>query len=142
MKYAQNSAPRSKSNAGFALIEVLVGLTILAIGLLSATHGVGNGAETQLALSQRLMALWSVDNALMEMRISRAWPELGVSSFTCPQGIHIFVCQQKIFATPNPDFRRVEIVAYLSSSDGSGITSGPRLAWLVAIVPNFTGGAL
>ena len=58
---------------GFALIEVLVGLAVLSIAMLAGLRAIANGADTQLAVSQRTMALWSADNALLDLRMSRAW---------------------------------------------------------------------
>ena len=126
---------------GFALIEVLVGLVVLSIAMLAGLRAIANGADTQLAVSQRTMALWSADNALMDIRMSRAWPELGSSTFSCPQASYVFVCQRKVMSTPNPAFRRIEITVYLSSSSVD-VASGPRLAWLTTVVSNPSGGVM
>jgi general secretion pathway protein I len=126
---------------GFALIEVLVGLVVLSIAMLAGLRAIANGADTQLAVSQRTMALWSADNALMDIRMSRAWPELGSSTFSCPQASYVFVCQRKVMSTPNPAFRRIEVTVYLSSSSVD-VASGPRLAWLTTVVSNPSGGVM
>jgi general secretion pathway protein I len=133
--------PQSSKN-GFALIEVLVGLAVLSIALLAGLRAIANGADTQLAVSQRTMALWSADNVLMDLRMSRGWPDLGTSSFSCPQATYVFVCQRKVITTPNPAFRRIEITVYLSSQAGADVASGPRLAWLTTVVSNPSGGVM
>lgn len=127
---------------GFALIEVMVGLAVLSIAMLAGLRAIANGADTQLAISQRTMALWSADNALMDLRMSRAWPDAGTISYSCPQGQYVFVCQRKILYTPNPAFRRVEITVYLANPSSSDIASGPRLAWLTTVVSNPSGGVM
>ena len=127
---------------GFALIEVLVGLAVLSIAMLAGLRAIANGADTQLAVSQRTMALWSADNALMNLRASRAWPDLGTTTFSCPQASYVFVCQRKVISTPNPAFRRIELTVYLSSPDSAEVASGPRLAWLTTVVSNPTGGVM
>ena len=131
----------SKQN-GFVLVEVLVGLIILSVALIAALRAVAYSADTQLAISQRIMALWSADDALNEIRMKKIWPELGTSSFSCPQVSIILVCQRKVLATPNPAFRRVEITVYLASQTSATESNGPRLAWLVTVVANPTGGVL
>ena len=131
----------SKQN-GFVLVEVLVGLIILSVALIAALRAVAYSADTQLAISQRTMALWSADDALNEIRMKKIWPELGTSSFSCPQVSIILVCQRKVLATPNPAFRRVEITVYLASQTSATESNGPRLAWLVTVVANPTGGVL
>ena len=130
------------SQNGFALVEVLVGLAVLSIAMLAGLRAIANGADTQLAVSQRTMALWSADNALMNLRASRAWPDLGTTTFSCPQASYIFVCQRKVISTPNPAFRRIELTVYLSSPDSAEVASGPRLAWLTTVVSNPSGGVM
>ncbi|MBU3629014.1 type II secretion system minor pseudopilin GspI [Polynucleobacter sp. AP-Reno-20A-A9] len=127
---------------GFALIEVLVGLAVLSIAMLAGLRAIANGADTQLAVSQRTMALWSADNTLLDLRMSRAWPELGTSTFSCPQATYVFVCQRKVLSTPNPAFRRIEVTVYLSSPSSTDVASGPRLAWLTTVVSNPSGGVM
>ena len=127
---------------GFALIEVLVGLAVLSIAMLAGLRAIANGADTQLAVSQRTMALWSADNTLINLRTSRAWPELGTTTFSCPQASYVFVCQRKVLSTPNPAFRRVEVTVYLSSSSSTEVAAGPRLAWLTTVLSNPSGGVM
>lgn len=122
---------------GFALVEVLVGLAIISIALIAALRAISLGADTQLVLSQRTMALWSADNALNEIRIQRIWPNIGTTAFSCPQASFILVCERKVSSMPNPSFRRVELAVFLASQ-----ANGPRLAWLVTVVPNINSGAL
>ena len=66
----------SPKQNGFILVEVLVGLIILSVALIAALRAVAYSADTQLAISQRTMALWSADDALNEIRMKKIWPEL------------------------------------------------------------------
>lgn len=133
---------RLNQQAGFALIEVLVGLAVLSIAMIAGLRAIANGADTQLAVTQRTMALWSADNALMELRMRRDWPELGVTSYKCPQANAVFVCQRKVLSTPNPAFRRVEITVYLANPSSKDLAAGPRLAWLTTLLSNPNGGVM
>jgi general secretion pathway protein I len=142
MKTKVNFFLLSKHSQGFVLIEVLVGLAILGIAMISAMRAIGHAADTQLAISQRTMALWSAENMLVDLRIARTWPDLGMISIACPQANQVFLCQRKVIATPNAAFRRVEVAVYLSSPNDSAIPSGSRLAWLTTVVPNFSSGIL
>ena len=127
---------------GFALIEILVGLAVLSITLLAGLRAIANGADTQLAVSQRTLALWSADNALMDLRMTRTFPDIGTTVFNCPQGSYIFVCQRKIISSPNPAFRRVEITVYAANPESSQTAAGPRLAWLTTVIPNPASGVM
>jgi general secretion pathway protein I len=131
-----------RTQAGFALIEVLVGLAVLSIAMIAGLKALASAADTQLAVSQRTQALWSADNALADLRMNRQWPEMGTTTFSCPQDRYVFVCQRKVLSTPNPSFRRIELTVYLASPTGAEVASGPRLAWLTTILPNPAGGAL
>ena len=131
-----------QSDAGFALVEVLVGLAVLSIALIAGLRAIANGADTQLAVSQRTLALWSADNALIDLRMTRAFPEVGTTVFSCPQANSIFVCQRKILSSPNPAFRRVEITVYAASPDSAQTPAGPRLAWLTTVIPNPASGVM
>ena len=132
----------SIKESGFILVEVLVGLIVLSIALIAGLRALALGADTQLAVAQRSMALWSADNALNEIRMKRIWPESGTSTFSCPQGTFVFVCERKVSDMPNPSFRRVEVTVYLANQANSVQVNGPRLAWLVTVVPKFSTGAL
>jgi general secretion pathway protein I len=115
---------------------------VLSIALIAALRAVALSADTQFAITQRTMALWSADNALNEIRMNRIWPEIGTSTFSCPQATLILVCQRKVSDMPNPSFRRVEITVFLANEANSTQVDGSRLAWLVTVVPNLNSGAL
>ena len=133
---------KSSPEGGFMMIEVLVGLAILSIALIAALKAIALGADTQLAVSQRTMAIWSADNALNDIRMKRIWPEIGTNTFSCPQATLLLVCQRKVSPMPNPNFRRVEVTVYLGNQANSTEMNGPRLAWLVTITPNLNAGAI
>jgi len=136
------SKQKLKARNGFALIEVLIGLVVLSIALIAALRAVALSGDTQFAITQRTMALWSADNALNEIRMNRIWPEIGTSTFSCPQATLILVCQRKVSDMPNPSFRRVEVTVFLANEANSTQVNGSRLAWLVTVVPNLNSGAL
>lgn len=123
---------------GFILIEILVGLAILGIAMISSMRAISTAADAQMAINQRSLALLSADNYLTDIRINRLWPEIGVITYPCPQLNHAFICQDRVLATPNPLFRRIEISVYQSSPTNPSIAYGPKLAWLTTVVPNWS----
>lgn len=127
----------SQSN-GFVLIEILIGLAILGIAMISSMRAISNAADTQIAITQRSLALLSADNYLTDIRINRLWPEIGLITYPCPQLNHAFICQDRVLATPNPLFRRIEIAVYQSNPTNPSIAFGPKLAWLTTVVPNWS----
>jgi general secretion pathway protein I len=104
------TATSSKAGArGFTMIEVLVALAIIAVALAASMRAVGNLATSEADLHQRLLAGWSADNVLAQLRLTHAWPALGVTQFDCSEGNLALVCTESVSSTPNPLFRRVEI---------------------------------
>jgi general secretion pathway protein I len=131
----------NKAN-GFTLIEVLIGLAILAIALSAGIKAISQSAQTQTGIQERYLALWSANNALNEMVFNQEWPEIGTKSFPCPQLNENFICKKTVFATPNPFFKRVEIAVYAQSSSADGVTTGSRLALLTSLISNPVPGLL
>lgn len=134
--YFLGAIQRKKEN-GFVLIEILVGLAILGIAMVSSMRTIASSADTQAAITQRSLALLSADNHLADIRINRLWPEVGIRSYPCPQLNHTFICQERVMTTPNPIFRRVEVFVYESNSQNLTAVNGSKLALLITVVPNW-----
>lgn len=120
---------------GFTMIEVLVALAIVAIALAASLRAVGSLAASEADLHDRLLAGWSADNALAQLRLSHTWPDLGERSFDCSQANLALTCTQTVSATPNPVFRRVEVSVKTPGRDGN-------LAQLVTVLGNETNRSL
>jgi len=119
----------------FTMIEVLVALTIIAVALAASLRAIGSLAANEADLHRHLLAGWSADNALAQLWLSRAWPDLGSQTFACPQGNLALICTQRVSATPNPLFRRVEVSVKAPDSDD-------HLARLVTVIANETNRSL
>ena len=126
---------RAARTQGFTMIEVLVALAIIAVALAASLRAVGMLANDEAELHRRLLAGWSADNALAELHLTRVWPELGTQTFDCPQGNLPLTCTERVSATPNPLFRRVEVSVTTPGRAG-------HLAHLVTVVANETNRAL
>jgi general secretion pathway protein I len=113
---------------GFTLLEVLVALVIVGTALAASLRAIGSLTQNSTDLRVAMMATWSAENRLTQIRLGREWPPLGKRSFACPQGELSLRCEEEILATPNPAFRRVE-VAVLD-------TTGRRVLMLSQVVPN------
>ena len=59
-----------------------------------------------------MMATWSAENRLVQIRLERNFPGMGKRSFECPQGDLKLVCQEEVLASPNPRLRRVEVSVF------------------------------
>jgi general secretion pathway protein I len=59
-----------------------------------------------------MMATWSAENRLVQIRLAREFPAIGKRSYECPQGDLKLMCEEEVLASPNPRFRRVEVSVY------------------------------
>ena len=83
-----------------------------------------------------LMANWSAENRLSQIRLAHEWPALGQRRFDCAQGELHLVCEENVFTTPNPFFRRVEVSVLDSQNTGDVQNTERRIIKLVQVVPN------
>lgn len=96
-------------SAGFTLLEVMVALVIVGTALGASMRAIGSLTQNSGDLRASMMATWSAENRLSQIRLAHEWPELGQRSFDCSQGELHLVCEENVINTPNPSFRRVEI---------------------------------
>ena len=97
---------------GFTLLEVLVALVIVGTALGASMRAVGSLAANSAGLRTAMMATWSAENRLVQIRLAREFPNVGKRSFECPQGDLKLVCEEEVLASPNPRLRRVEVSVY------------------------------
>jgi general secretion pathway protein I len=126
---------RTRRTRGFTMIEVLVALAIIAVALAASLRAVGTLANGEADLHRRLLAGWSADNELAQLRLTHAWPAIGSRSFDCSQGNLKLICTDRVTATPNPLFRRVEVLVASPGLRGD-------LAQMVTVMANETNRSL
>jgi len=100
------------SAAGFTLLEVLVALVIVGTALGASLRAVGSLTSNSSGLRSAMMATWSAENRLVQIRLAKEFPSVGKQSFDCPQGDLRLVCQEEVLASPNPRLRRVEVSVF------------------------------
>ena len=103
---------KQRIQRGFTLLEVLVALVIVGTALGASLRAVGSLASNSSALRTSMMATWSAENRLVQVRLTREFPEIGRRSFPCPQGNLELVCDEEVLRSPNPRLRRVEVSVY------------------------------
>ena len=100
---------RPSRSAGFTLLEVLVALVIVGTALGASLRAVGSLAANSAGLRMSMMATWSAENRLVQIRLGREFPAVGKRAFDCPQGDLKLMCEEEVLASPNPLLRRVEV---------------------------------
>lgn len=102
----------SSTQHGFTLLEVLVALVIVGTALSAGLRAVGSLTSNSTGLRTSMMATWSAENRLVQIRLGKEYPEIGKRGFDCPQGDLHLVCQEEVLASPNPRLRRVEVSVF------------------------------
>jgi general secretion pathway protein I len=117
-------------SAGFTLLEVLVALVIVGTALGASLRAIGSLTQNSADLRASMMAAWSAENRLSQIRLGHEWPDLGQRRFDCPQGDLQLVCEEHVYTTPNPFFRRVEVSVFDAEN------TGRRVIKLAQVVSN------
>jgi general secretion pathway protein I len=99
---------RAQACSGFTLIEVLVALAIVAITLAAGVRAAGALTDNAARLAEVTAAQWCAENQLTELRLSKQFPGVGDSEFSCSQLGRSFVGHLIVRPTPNPNFRRID----------------------------------
>lgn len=118
-----------KPAAGFTLLEVLVALVVVGTALGASLRAIGSLTSNSNGLRASMMATWSAENRLAQIRLAREFPAFGKRSFACPQGELQLTCEEEVLATPNPFFRRVEVSVFDAEDPGRRII---KLAQIVS----------
>jgi general secretion pathway protein I len=124
--------PRQRQQ-GFTLIEILVALAIVAVTLaagLQATGALTRQAERQ---PQQWLAQLCADNELVRLRLQRQLPPVGQSSTSCEQAGQTLTLRLDVQPTPNPSFRRVEVMV----DNPDPAAAGGRLLQFSAIMGRY-----
>ena len=85
---------------GFTLLEVLVALVIIGVALAAALRGAMSLTTTAGYTRDKLLAIMTAENRLLEMRLSRERLDQGETTLPCNQGGVEFICTQAVKPTP------------------------------------------
>jgi len=73
-------------------------------------RAVAQSADAATLLKQRTLALWVAQNRLAAAQLEAPWPAVGGRNGQAAQAGATFVWRESVSGTPNPAFRRIEIV--------------------------------
>lgn len=102
--------PTPCRSRGFTLIEVLVALAVVAVALAAGMRALAQSADGAATLKLRTLALWVAQNRLAQAQLQNPWPPPGTTAGGEVQANVALAWRETVSATPNPAFRRIEIV--------------------------------
>ena len=94
---------------GFTLVEILIALAILAVALAATSRAASLATDGSFETRQRLLATWTAQNRVAELRARRLFPNAGTSQMDAQQGGFALRVEQTVADTPNPAIRRVDV---------------------------------
>ena len=84
-------------------------LTIVATALTIGLSSTGMLSKDVGRQGRALFAQLCAHNYLVEQRLSANFPDTGTTQSNCMQGGHALLTKARVSATPNPNFRRIDV---------------------------------
>ena len=107
-----------RRSGGFTLVEILVALAIVAVALAAGMRALAQSADGASALKARTLALWVAQNRLANAQLANPWPGASTSEGAAVQAGTRFLWRETVTGTPNPAFRKIEIVVAGAAEPG------------------------
>ncbi|MFU8831328.1 MAG: type II secretion system minor pseudopilin GspI [Wenzhouxiangella sp.] len=107
----------SSSVRGFTLLEVLVGLVVVAIAVAALARIGSQSIDSQFQLEQRTLALWVADNVIAELRLDP--PGSGRRQGSSPMGQQEWYWDALIQPAPGDEMLRVDVVVFSDNTRAS-----------------------
>ncbi|HEY4999642.1 MAG TPA: type II secretion system minor pseudopilin GspI [Usitatibacter sp.] len=98
-----------KKQRAFTLIEILVAIAILAVALAATTRAASVATDGALETRHRLLATWSAENRVAEIRARRIFPAPGEASYDVTEGGLALVLHEVVSETANPVIHKVDL---------------------------------
>ena len=112
---------RARAQTGFTLIEVLVAMTILAVGVTALVSASGASALRADFLRNRELGRWVAANKLTELSVLPDWPEVGTTNSEVDLAGRTWYVRTITQRVDDPDLRRVDVQSRLDQDAESYI---------------------
>ena len=112
---------RYKSAKGFTLIELMVALTVLAIGMTAVLHSTSQAGHAGTFLKQKTIAHWVASNRAAELSINREWLDPGVTTGTETMAEQTWEWETEVKNTEVPELRLVTIRVSLDGEEKASL---------------------
>ena len=103
---------RRGRHKGFTLLEVLVALSIAAIGLAAVSRALYQNIEVADRLSQKMVGTWVASNYLAELQINREYLSGGSTTDTATMAERKWFIQSEYTPTGDNQIVRVDVSVF------------------------------
>jgi general secretion pathway protein I len=112
---------RLRRGRGFTLLEVLIGLVVLALALLALSRTAASQINSFGAMRERSLAGWLAADVLAQTRLVTPFPPTGKSDGRRRFGGRDWRYDVVVQATPVPSVRRVDVHVYAADDANAPI---------------------
>jgi general secretion pathway protein I len=94
---------------GFTLIEVMIALSVVAIGLMATLKAVNEEVSGANLTRNKMIALWVLENKVAEIRLNPLLPNIGINEGQQTLFNQTWQWQTNTTNTANTKIRKVEV---------------------------------
>ena len=113
----------SRRSRAFTLIEVMFALAIVATGIAALTAAGVNFSSNANYLRDKTFARWVASDKLVEMRVTRVWPDLGKDEGQWEMAGQTWHWRVETEAVQDPMLRQVTIQVRLNPSASGALST-------------------
>lgn len=108
---------------GFTLLEVLIAITVLAIGAAGIITAINHSIKQQQRIEEKIFASWVANNKLTELHAAHQWLLFGNYQDVVIMANRSWNVSYSIESTPNIDMEKVTVSVSAQKNDTTIFTA-------------------